>query len=133
LLEALNRLETPCHIVTGGDPAQVKEVIAHKGIAQLIASVRGAPVKKAVHIRDILAQESCPPHRAIMFGDGVADCRAAVETGLDFIFVAGFSFANERHIAEVCPRFHSIRDLTANSLTAARTRAPSIDQAEASS
>lgn len=120
LLEALHAAGVCCHIVTGGDPVQVHAVLDAQDIKPLLASVRGAPEKKANHIQDILRQTGCSARDAIMFGDGTADCKAAVETGLDFVFVSRFSFITQDSIAKITEDFRITYDLNWANLTEAK-------------
>lgn len=122
-LQTLQVAMIGCHIVTGGDPVQVQAVLDAKGISPLIASIRGAPGKKAHHIQDILAQSGSSAKDAIMFGDGTADCKAAVETGLDFVFVSRFSFVTQDLIAKITTDFRLTHDLSRANLAAAKDAA----------
>ena len=77
-----------CRIVTGGDPAQVKVVLDKKNITHLIDSVDGAPVEKSVHLQNHLSTARCLGETCILFGDGLADQRAANSAGIEFVFVS---------------------------------------------
>ena len=121
LLERLHSAGIACHIVTGGDPVQVQAVLEAQSISALISSVRGAPGKKAHHIQDILTQSGCSAPDAIMFGDGTADCKAAVETGVDFVFVSRFSFVTQDLIAKITEDFRITPDLSRANLAAAQS------------
>jgi len=115
-LLALRRSGIANHIVTGGDPKQVQAVLESKSIRSLVKTVRGAPGRKANHIADILREESCSPDRSILFGDGVADCCAAMETGLDFVFVSRFSTVDLPTMQSRALNFRLVMDLSLPSL-----------------
>ncbi len=78
-------------IVSGGDQIELREVFAKRGISDLFdGGIFGSPDTK----HEILAREiflSNIKYPALFLGDSKYDFQAAIETGLDFVFLSGWS------------------------------------------
>jgi phosphoglycolate phosphatase-like HAD superfamily hydrolase len=53
--------------------------------ATIFDEILGSPVRKPVHIRDLLNKYQLSPNGCVFVGDALTDYNAAVETGLHFI------------------------------------------------
>lgn len=78
-------------IVSGGDQAELRDVFAHRGLAELFdGGIFGSPDTKD----DILARELANGNirlPALFLGDSKYDCQAATAAGLDFVFLSKWS------------------------------------------
>lgn len=78
-------------IVSGGDQAELREVFASRGLAQLFdGGIFGSPdTKDDILPRELEAGRICQP--TLFLGDSVYDFEAATGAGLDFCFVSAWS------------------------------------------
>lgn len=75
----------PVFVVSGTPDAELKRIVARRGMAALFASVHGSPAVKADIIENLIARHGLDRGRAVMVGDGAADHRAARASGVRFI------------------------------------------------
>jgi len=74
-------------IVSGGDQAELREVFAQRGLAQMFdGGIFGSPASKDEILSDQLASGNIRP-RALFIGDSRYDHVASSAAGLDFLFV----------------------------------------------
>lgn len=78
-------------IVSGGDQAELREVFASRGIADLFeGGIFGSPdTKDEILTRELTSGNLQQP--ALFLGDSKYDCQAASAAGLDFVFLSGWS------------------------------------------
>lgn len=75
-------------IISGGDQAELREVFAQRGLAQMFdGGIFGSPASKDEILADQLASGNIRP-RALFIGDSRYDHVASVAAGLDFLFVS---------------------------------------------
>lgn len=73
------------HVVSGSDQAELRDVFRERGLREFFQEVHGSPACKREHIARVL--EEAGSRRAILFGDSRGDHLAALEAGIDFVFV----------------------------------------------
>ena len=78
-------------VVSGGDQGELREVFAERGLADLFdGGIFGSPdEKKSILARELARGNIQMP--AVYFGDSKYDYECAMDTGLDFVFVSGWS------------------------------------------
>lgn len=78
-------------IVSGGDQTELREVFAHRDLAQLFnGSIFGSPdTKDEILARELANGNIAQP--ALFLGDSKYDYQAASAAGLDFVFLSGWS------------------------------------------
>lgn len=78
-------------IVSGGDQAELREVFAVRGLADMFdGGIFGSPDNKdQILSRELTSANITSP--ALFLGDSTYDHRAAHAAGLDFVFVSGWS------------------------------------------
>lgn len=96
IAEGLEELRTQTQdatwcIVSGGDQAELREIFAARGLDHFFdGGIFGAPDSKDVILARELGSETIRTP-AIFFGDSRYDYEAAQRSGLDFIFVSGWT------------------------------------------
>ena len=82
-------------IVSGGDQAELREVFAARGIANLFeGGIFGSPdTKDEILARELASGNLQPP--ALFLGDSKYDYQAATHAELDFVFLYGWSEVGE--------------------------------------
>lgn len=80
-------------IVSGGDQAELREIFAERGLADLFdGGIFGSPDSKdTILARELKTDNITPP--ALFLGDSTYDHRAAQGAGLDFMFVTAWTEA----------------------------------------
>ncbi|RNC86068.1 MAG: HAD family hydrolase [Balneola sp.] len=86
LLTFIQDKNVPMRIVSGGDEAEVKEVMDHKKLSTYFTHIHGGPKSKKYHLLKMNL-----PKNVLFFGDSKKDYEVATEFGLDFIFIYGFT------------------------------------------
>ncbi|MBR9925683.1 MAG: HAD family hydrolase [Gammaproteobacteria bacterium] len=78
-------------IVSGGDQAELRDVFAQRGIAELFdGGIFGSPdTKDEILARELAIENIQQP--ALFLGDSKYDYQAASAAGLDFVFLSGWS------------------------------------------
>lgn len=89
-------------IVSGGDQAELRTLFNQRDLAQMFdGGIFGSPDNKV----QIFARESACgnlAHPALFFGDSLYDHQAAVQAGLDFVFVSAWTeFADWEHYCKI--------------------------------
>ncbi len=78
----------PLFIVSGTPEVELVEIVAARGMAPVFAAVHGAPAKKDVILRGLLAEHGLGAEDCVMVGDAMTDHDAAVAVGMPFLGVA---------------------------------------------
>jgi phosphoglycolate phosphatase-like HAD superfamily hydrolase len=72
--------------VSSGTPQiEMREIVKRKGLEPFFKKVYGSPVKKDVHVREIMSEHSYNQADIIFIGDATADRDAARANGIDFV------------------------------------------------
>lgn len=78
-------------VVSGSDQAELREVLALRGIADLFdGGIYGSPTPKETLVHDALHKRGCSKP-AVLWGDSAYDHRCAEAHSLDFGYVAAWS------------------------------------------
>lgn len=73
------------HVVSGTPHDELQIIVDRKDLRQYFRSVRGAPQKKDVIVRDIMATQGLQVERCLFIGDAMTDYACASATGMDFL------------------------------------------------
>lgn len=76
----------PLHVASATPEAELKEIVAARGLTGYFASIHGVPTRKAEALRMRLA-EGIAADEVLMIGDATADHAAALEVGTAFLGV----------------------------------------------
>jgi len=79
----------PIFVISGTPEDELKHIIEHRKMSCYFEEVLGSPIRKPVHIRNLLSEYSLVPERCVFVGDALTDFNAARETGLQFIGIQG--------------------------------------------
>lgn len=80
----------PLYVASGSDEAELRVALAARGLATRFVAILGSPRPKSELLADIVARVGSPSN-VVMVGDAHADLEAARSTGIDFVFVSGYS------------------------------------------
>lgn len=75
----------PMIVASGTPDAELKDIVARRGLSSYFLAVEGSPRKKAEIIAAQASAHGWNPGRMVMVGDAMADYDAAKATGLGFI------------------------------------------------
>lgn len=84
-LEALGRLGVPAFVASGTPEAELRDIVARRGLAHLFDGILGSPATKPAILRRILEERELAPEAVVMIGDGASDWEAAVAAGVPFV------------------------------------------------
>ena len=73
------------HVVSGTPDAELRLVIAERGLAPFFGTVWGAPATKVAAFGRILRDHRYDPARVVAIGDAMTECWAAQELGIAFL------------------------------------------------
>lgn len=79
----------PIFVISGTPEDELKHIIEHRKMSGFFQEVLGSPIRKPVHIRNLLSEYRLTPEHCIFVGDALTDFDAARETGLQFIGIRG--------------------------------------------
>lgn len=79
----------PVFVISGTPGDELRDIIKRRKMSDYFREILGSPVKKPVHIRNILGTYDLTPEQCIFVGDALTDYNAAKETGLHFIGIQG--------------------------------------------
>lgn len=79
----------PLFVISGTPETELREIIDRRKISVYFEEIFGSPIKKPVHIRNLLYDYQLAPDRCVFVGDALTDYNAAKETGLQFIGIHG--------------------------------------------
>ena len=84
-LQQLQRDNVPAFVVSGTPADEMRVIVRQKELATYFREVHGSPQAKPTIVKDILDRYGFIPQHCLFIGDALADYRAAVETGLQFL------------------------------------------------
>jgi HAD superfamily hydrolase (TIGR01549 family) len=84
-----NRGGVPMFVISGTPEAELRYIADQREITGYFRKLHGSPIRKPVHIRNLLAAYRLDPDCCIFIGDALTDFNAARETGLHFIGIQG--------------------------------------------
>ena len=76
-------------VISGTPQDELRDILKARKMSHHFLEILGSPVKKPIHIRNLLKQYELSPERCIFVGDSLTDYNAAAETGLHFIGIRG--------------------------------------------
>ena len=79
----------PIFVISGTPEDELRYIIERRKISGYFREILGSPIKKPVHIRNLLFGYRLDPGACIFVGDALTDCNAAAETGLQFVGIQG--------------------------------------------
>jgi len=79
----------PVFVISGTPEDELKEIIERRKMSKHFNAILGSPIKKPVHICNLLLEYRLIPEHCIFVGDALTDYYAARETGLHFIGIQG--------------------------------------------
>ena len=79
----------PIFVISGTPEDELRHIVEHRKMSGYFQHVLGSPVKKPVHIRNLLSKYRLAPEHCVFVGDALTDYNAARETGLQFIGIQG--------------------------------------------
>ena len=79
----------PIFVISGTPETELREIIDRRKMSGYFGEILGSPIKKTVHIRNLLSDYHLVPDRCVFIGDALTDYDAARETGLKFIGIHG--------------------------------------------
>lgn len=79
----------PVFVISGTPEDELKEIIERRKMSKYFNAILGSPIKKPVHICNLLFEYRLIPENCIFVGDALTDYYAARETGLHFIGIQG--------------------------------------------
>lgn len=90
-------------VISGTPEDELELVLNRRNMAHYFSEILGSPVKKPVHVRNLLAKYNLVPQQCVFIGDALTDFDAAVETGLPFIGIQGsVEFARGTVVLQDC-------------------------------
>lgn len=112
LLRELSGERVPCFVVSGSDQAELRGILARRGLDVFFRGIFGSPASKAERVGVVLRSLAMSGEGGILFGDALIDMETAVEFGMTPVFVSGFTLWAEG--AEFCrvQGWPQIRDFT---------------------
>jgi len=84
-LQQLQRDNIPAFVVSGTPADEMRVLVCRKELATYFREVHGSPQTKPTIVKDILDRYGFIPQHCLFIGDALADYRAAVATGLQFL------------------------------------------------
>jgi len=84
-LDQLIKLNIDCFVVSGGEQAEVRDVLKKRDFSHYFNTIYGSPITKKQHLATIKSTKS------LYFGDARSDYEAANFFGMDFIYISGAS------------------------------------------
>lgn len=75
----------PVYVVTAAPEDEIIQVLKEIGLYDSFWDIKGAPTRKAEHLRDIIRKEEIEPQAMVYIGDKSKDHKAAMEAEASFI------------------------------------------------
>jgi len=95
----------PLFVASGTPQSELDQILTGRSLNRFFKEAFGSPRTKSQIISDILTRYGFVPEQVVFVGDAISDYRAARETGLQFIGIAGES-------SVFPPGTTTLRDLT---------------------
>ncbi len=87
-LEQLLDSSIPAFVVSGTPQDEMRSIVNRKGLQPYFTEVHGSPRTKTEIIGDIMNRFHFTPESCLFIGDALADYRAAIATGLQFLGIS---------------------------------------------
>ena len=87
-LEQLRDSSIPAFVVSGTPQDEMRSIVNRKGLQPFFTEVHGSPRTKTEIIGDIISRFHFTPESCLFIGDALADYRAAIATGLQFLGIS---------------------------------------------
>lgn len=75
----------PMFVASGTPDAELKRIVARRGMAHYFVSVHGTPASKGEILRGIVERHGYRRERVLMVGDATTDYQGALEAGVQFL------------------------------------------------
>lgn len=72
------------HIISGTEEKELNIICNHLNLSQYFGQIKGSPLTKPVHFRQLFETYGYSPEQVVMIGDSQMDLDASLETGCDF-------------------------------------------------
>jgi beta-phosphoglucomutase-like phosphatase (HAD superfamily) len=79
----------PIFVISGTPEKELRYIVERRGMAGYFRDVLGSPIRKPVHIRNLVTDHRFVPEQCVFVGDALTDFYAARETGLTFVGIQG--------------------------------------------
>lgn len=89
-LDSLAERSVPMFVISGSDQTELRMILKKKRLAPYFLEVLGSPVSKRENLALLMTKHSLSG-RGVFFGDARLDFEIATESGMDFVFIFGFS------------------------------------------
>ncbi len=95
--------EVPLYVVSGTPEDELYEIIEKRGMLHYFKRVFGSPVKKPVHVKNVMSDLDLDPNACFFIGDALTDYRTAEECSIHFIGIQGaIDFPEETIVLPNC-------------------------------
>ena len=110
-LEATRDSALSVFVISGTPEGELKYIIDRRGMTDYFHECLGSPVRKPVHIRNLMEIYELEPDDCVFIGDALTDYYAAKETGLHFVGIQGeVDFPAGTLVLEDCSRLQQAID-----------------------
>ena len=89
-IEMLYNKKKRLFVVSGSDENELIQVFRKRGLLHYFKEIYGSPNDKLENTRKVIASTS-QSHSGLFFGDSKSDYNAAIEFGIDFLYIKGAS------------------------------------------
>ncbi|MGB3211710.1 MAG: HAD hydrolase-like protein [Desulforhopalus sp.] len=79
----------PVFVISGTPEDELRHIIKHRKMSGYFQEILGSPIRKPVHIRNLLTDYLLVAEQCVFIGDALTDYNAARETNLQFIGIQG--------------------------------------------
>jgi HAD superfamily hydrolase (TIGR01549 family) len=91
ILETISS-QIPLYVASGSDENELRQVFSWRNLDKYFQGIYGSPKTKQACVSEILLKVGSN-QRILLVGDAESDWRAASSTGINFVFMSGFSDA----------------------------------------
>lgn len=78
-------------VISGTPQDELLEIVDRRNLSRFFKRVLGSPMKKPIHVNNLLQEFQLDPGHCVFIGDALTDLNAALETGTRFIGIQGFN------------------------------------------
>ncbi|MCP4754120.1 MAG: HAD family hydrolase [Proteobacteria bacterium] len=75
----------PLFVISGTPEDELSEIVERRGMTKFFKRILGSPIKKPVHVRQLVAEFDWNPAFCFFIGDAMTDYDTAKETGARFV------------------------------------------------
>ncbi len=79
----------PIFVISGTPEDELRQIINRRKMSGYFQEILGSPIKKPVHISNLLVDYRLEPRHCVFVGDALTDFKAARQTGVAFIGIQG--------------------------------------------